>query len=484
MSGKEILTYSLYVLFIVLQLLMPAEAAIRWQDITFEADDGSTVSAYQGMLQVPLRHDDPQQGSTTLSFVRFPATTSNPGPPLIYLAGGPGGSGIATAAGARFPLFMALREVGDVIALDQRGTGQSAPPPPCQAERPYPIDQALLRKPWLSYLREAAAHCTQVWRDQGVDLNAYTTWESAADLNALRQALGAEKISLWGISYGTHLAMAAVKRMEGHLHRLVLASPEGLEQTIKLPARSDRFYARVAAAVAADPQAAARYPDLLGTMREVLESLDATPVTVEVVTPGTEQPVALTLDGTAARLFTSFFLSKNPQNIANLPAFYTALAAGNYDQLAQAAYRLAYARPAGFRPMSLAMDLASGVSDERLRQIRQEARHALMQDWLNYPLPHVIGAVPEVEDLGEQFRAPLRSAVPTLILSGTLDGRTFPEAHEEVLAQFSKGSLVTIENAGHDLFMVDPRVTDLVRDFLAGRPPALERIAVPPPTFR
>ncbi|MEM9387263.1 MAG: alpha/beta fold hydrolase [Pseudomonadota bacterium] len=485
MSAKQMLCYGLYLLLAVLQLLVPqSEAAIAWEAMTFEAKDGTRVPAQRGTLEVPLRHDDAASGTTTLAFVKFNATTDNPGPPIIYLAGGPGGSGIATAKGARFELFMALRSVADVIALDQRGTGASAPPPPCQAPEAYPIDQPLLREPWIAYLRATAVHCGAVWREQGVDLNAYTTWESAGDLEALRQALGAQKVSLWGISYGTHLAMAAVRRMEPHLHRLVLASPEGLAQTIKLPLRSDRFYDRVAEVIARDPEAAARYPDLTATMRKVLERLDSSPIDVDLVAPGAEGSVTLTLDGTAARLYTAFFLSKNPHNIAALPAFYAALAEGEYEYLAQAAYRLAYARPAALRPMSLAMDLASGVCADRLALIEQQADEAILQDWLNYPLPHLLGVLDNVQDLGEEFRAPLRSSLPTLILSGTLDGRTFPEAHQEVLSQFSQGAMVTIENAGHDLFMIDPRVGDIVQAFLAGSTPTRERIVIPPPSFQ
>jgi pimeloyl-ACP methyl ester carboxylesterase len=56
-----------------------------------------------------------------LAFVRFKSTAKNPGPPIVYLAGGSGGSGIGAARGSRFPLFMALREIADVIAFDQSG---------------------------------------------------------------------------------------------------------------------------------------------------------------------------------------------------------------------------------------------------------------------------------------------------------------------------------------------------------------------------
>ncbi|MDQ3819716.1 MAG: alpha/beta hydrolase, partial [Acidobacteriota bacterium] len=72
---------------------------------------------------MPENRSDPKSRLIEIVFVRFKSTAKNPGPPIIYLAGGPGNSGIDQARGNRFPLFMAMREFGDVIALDQRATG-------------------------------------------------------------------------------------------------------------------------------------------------------------------------------------------------------------------------------------------------------------------------------------------------------------------------------------------------------------------------
>ena len=90
----------------------------------FKAPDGSTIDAELGAFEVPERRANPASRRITLRFVRFRSTAAKPGAPIVYLAGGPGASGIRTAAGPRFPLFMALRALGDVIALDQRGVGR------------------------------------------------------------------------------------------------------------------------------------------------------------------------------------------------------------------------------------------------------------------------------------------------------------------------------------------------------------------------
>ena len=98
----------------------PGETAI-----VFESEAGDTVDAFEGSLTVPENHSVPDSRDITLKYVRFPATGNASGAPIVYLSGGPGGSGIQTAKHRRFPLFMVMREFGDVIALDQRGTGAS-----------------------------------------------------------------------------------------------------------------------------------------------------------------------------------------------------------------------------------------------------------------------------------------------------------------------------------------------------------------------
>src|SRR5512132_2796459 len=99
---------------------------LELRGITFATDDyyfrPSLVDAEEGRLFVPERHGASRGPLMRIHFVRFRSTADKPAAPIIYLAGGPGGSGTLSAAGDRFPLFMRLRAAGDVIALDQRGT--------------------------------------------------------------------------------------------------------------------------------------------------------------------------------------------------------------------------------------------------------------------------------------------------------------------------------------------------------------------------
>src|SRR5438045_3908040 len=127
----------------------------------FETADGQTVQAERGRLVVPENRSNPRGRLIELAFVRFKATAAKPGPPVVYLAGGPGGSGITTAGGPRFHLFMAMRAVGDVIALDQRGVGQSKPSLACPESLNYPLDRPGTREEMLRLFRERSRSCAR-----------------------------------------------------------------------------------------------------------------------------------------------------------------------------------------------------------------------------------------------------------------------------------------------------------------------------------
>lgn len=437
---------------------------------------GAETDAERGFFEVPEDRHDPASRSISLSYVRFPSTAARPGPPIVYLAGGPGGTATGTATGPRFPIFMALREVADVIAFDQRGTGLSnhipSRPP---STGPLP---ALTREGLTRHFRDEFQTAWADWTRAGVAMRGYNTAESADDIDALRRHLGAGKIDLWGISYGTHLALSVLRRHGDRIGRVALASLEGQDQTVKRPAHLDAYLQRVDALLDADPAVRAAVPDLPGLMRRVHARLEAAPAALTVAGPA--GPIALEVGGFAVQLLTGSLIA-NPGTLALLPGLYLALDAGQTDALAP--FLGSMAGQLGVTGMPEAMDLASGISADRLRLIEAEARTAVFGDALNFPMPHLLGAVEGV-DLGDDFRAPLRIETPALLIAGTLDGRTPLEEQAEVAAQFQRRTQVTVENAGHNVFESHPDVQDLIVRFFRGEAVTDTSLTLPPPTFR
>ncbi|WP_228553418.1 alpha/beta hydrolase [Pseudoalteromonas sp. PPB1] len=452
------------------------------QAIIFKTQDNQQVAAFSGFVTVPENRNRAGSRDIHIHYVRFPATTKTPGSPIVYLAGGPGGSGIKTAeyANFRFPLFMALREFGDVIALDQRGTGKSDALPACQssisthsAKQQTDVEVAHL-------YQRAALECATFWQQQGIDIKGYTTEQSAQDLNDLRRHLKADKLTLWGISYGTHLALAATKTMPNNLDKLVLASVEGLNQTVKLPAQTDAYFARVQSAINTQSKAKALYPDVAGLIRRVHKRLETAPITLHISDNKGKKTDFLFQRWHMQRL-ASGMIADPHRGLKRLLALYRALDMGIIEPLQHIANRGYFSEAQiNFRLMPLAMDIASGITQQRLEQVNHQSRSALLGPYLNFPMPQLQGVIDRL-NLGDEFRAPPVSDVPTLVLSGSLDGRTYPQNQREAVRHFSRVTQVIIENAGHNLFMRSPEVTQTIRRFLADEPVKKQKIVVPLP---
>jgi pimeloyl-ACP methyl ester carboxylesterase len=153
------------------------------------------------------------------SFRRGPAAnTLHPrADPLFILAGGPGQA--ASFLGPFAAALTGVRKDRDIVLVDQRGTGRSSPLV-CAAFKP---DRSLKAALEFDPLPKAAA-CAQELAAKGVDAAQYTTAAWVADLDAVRAALGYDRINLWGGSYGTRAAQEYLRRHPQRVRSAVLDS--------------------------------------------------------------------------------------------------------------------------------------------------------------------------------------------------------------------------------------------------------------------
>jgi len=445
----------------------------------FVSSSGDSVAAEWGRFLVPENRKSDSTRNIQLSFVRFQGTAQEPGPPIVYLAGGPGGSGIEAARSKRFPLFMALREIGDVIAFDQRGTGASEPDLSCPGSRyAYPLNEPLTREKWLRLEERAAELCIDSLVARGVDLRGYTTAESAWDLDALRQALGEEKVSLLGISYGTHLGLAAIRQFPHRIHRAILAGVEGVDHTFMVPTTQEE-HLKFLAVEAAKQEIVEYVPDLLKAIDSVLTMLDEAPVPVEV--PGGENRPA---DTVVIGKFDVQFRTAMMLNTRNwdVPRVYGDMLQKDFSFVA--AFMRNFRKFQGVGGLELLMECASGASSLRLLQIKRERDANLLADARNFPFPElcevVYRRVPALR-LPDSFRQPVESDVPVLFVSGTFDGVTPFTNAVETARGFPHGQHLVIQGAQHsnDLLISSPLIAEEMLRFMRGQPPVRRVLAVP-----
>jgi pimeloyl-ACP methyl ester carboxylesterase len=442
---------------------------IRFEPYSFRLRDNHELAVERGRMMVPEDRNDPRSRRIEIGFLRFRSTATRPGNPIVYLAGGPGGSGIFAAQGRRQPIFLALRQVADVIVLDQRGVGLSNHIPQCTAAHRLDPAAGLNEAALTAYYRETLRTCVARWRAAGVAVNGYTTLQSADDIEDLRRALGARQIDLWGISYGTHLGLAMMRRHPRSVGRVAFSSVEGMSQTVKLPAHVDATYARIDAAVGGG---------LVERMRRVHARLDAEPLTL---TAGpAEARISFRMDSFAVRRMAGGLMS-DPSGYARVAAAYAALDAGQGQAIAEPLYEFFYRDPITVG-MGELMDVASGITDARQALIARQAPASLLGLSVNFPMPQLRGIVPRL-DLGDAFRREIRSNHPVLVFEGDLDVRTPLEEQAVATRGLSRMHRVLVRNGGHNLFEAHPDVAGILIAFFSGRPVTRDELMLPRPAL-
>src|SRR5215204_5465348 len=245
--------------------------------------DGREYEAELGRLAVRETRSGSRANAIDLAFIRLPSRAPKPGPPIVFLMGGPG---IPASVMGRVPpyatLFDRLRDSADVILVDQRGVGLSSPVLACPLTDSLPAGVFESRASIVSELRSRTAACAVQWQAQGAAVTSYNTAASADDLEDLRRVLRVERMSLLAFSYGTHVALAAVRRHPESLSRVVLAGTRGPDQSLKLPSTFDFIFRRLATFATGEAIVGRQMPGLVEVVRGQLERADRGPIKVTV----------------------------------------------------------------------------------------------------------------------------------------------------------------------------------------------------------
>ena len=445
---------------------------------TFRTYDGREHPAELGRLSVRENRNGNSSRLIQLAFVRLRSTAAQPSAPVVFLAGGPGIPGIGLGqVPVYFGLFEQLREVSDVILLDQRGTGMSSPTLQCPPAVFSP-DAFETTDKWLRAYSQFVRTCADHWRAQGVDLASYNSNASADDLEDLRRALGAERLSLLAWSYGTELALATVRRHAGRLHRVVLASTRGPDNLLKLPSVWDEQIRRLSRLAAEDSNLGRIVPDMEALMRRVMDRLDRNPVTVTVTDRRANRQINLRAGKIGLQTLIRGDLS-DMRAFASLPALLYTIEQGDYSILTRRMEQLY--NGFGGSAMSLATDCAAGWSAARLERVNREARTALMNN-VNLQWSPDICRLTGSANLGSNFRSRIRSTLPTLFVSGTLDPNAPPSQAEEVRRGFPNGVDLIVENAGHESLPAAD-IQSVIVDFFKDQDVSSHTISLPRPRF-
>ena len=389
-----------------------------------------------------------------LNVVAYPALSRNPQPdPLFVLVGGPG-AGAAESSGAMVDLFREIRVERDLVFVDQRGTGESNGLE-CDLDS-IDLDTVLGDEAVIDRLRE----CMEGY---DADLRLYTTPVAMDDLDEVRDALGYSSINLWGGSYGTRAALVYLRRHGEHVRSAVLdgAAPLALRMPLSFPEDAQRAIDLTIDACESSAACRKSFPEVRRKLEALLRRLARRPEPVRLTHPRTGRPLDFELRRPAftGALHAALYSS---EGAALVPMLIDQAHDGDFAGI------LAFADSADVQ-LSLGM-FFSVVCAEDVPWFENEERppappeelldHSVAERW-----KHVCGFWPRGA-VTDDYREPVRSDVPALVLSGELDPVTPPRWGERVLEGLENALHVVVPGVAHGT-SVRGCVPSLVADFIA-----------------
>ena len=375
---------------------------------------------------VPLDYAEPDGASLDLFFARIPALTATPAPdPFVLINGGPGGSAVDLYLQQR-GAFELIRRERDILLLDQRGTGRSLSGLDCELPEDFALETA---RP--EAIRATVDSCIAEFEH---DPRFFTTSVAVRDLDRLRETLGIEQLNLYGVSYGTRVAQHYLRRHGEHVRSVVLDGvvPAGLTLGPDIASDAQNALASIFARCAADRACAERFAGLGERFEELRRRFAGESIELIVNDPVSGAPESVVLDDSRLQGVVRL-MSYSDLTVALLPLVIDQAWQGNYLPLAaQAQLQIqAVADSIGFAMHN------SVVCTEDAPWFPEEARPDAALLYLGTTVIDGLRAICESWPAGvidEDFREPVVSAKPVLILSGEYDPVTPPAYAERVIA--------------------------------------------------
>lgn len=243
---------------------------------------------YCGLLYVPENYAKPGDGTIQITYAVLKSKSLSPLPdPIVYLEGGPGGSAISGLS-AYAEIFADMRQTRDIVLFDQRGTKYSTrlDCDPFLLMLNYLIDtdeetaslfQDIVEATDETLMSGTVAQiymgaCAEGLADAGYDLTQYNSANSVKDLFALTDALGYDEVNLYGISYGTRLAMTAMREHPDQIRSIVLDSsyPPQIDNLENMSNLLDEVLVKLVATCQADTECDANFPDFERELKGII----------------------------------------------------------------------------------------------------------------------------------------------------------------------------------------------------------------------
>lgn len=366
-----------------------------------------------------------------LKIAIIPAVSRSPAPdPLFFLAGGPG-EAASQAYVAVASAFSSVQNKRDIVLVDQRGTGGS-----------HPLECTNL------FQGDSEDAFLENCLDQlDADPRLYTTSIAIQDLDQVRDALGYEKINLYGASYGTRAALIYLRMYPEHVRTIILdgAAPPNWTLGPSIAGDAERAIRMIIDRCQSETACQNAFPNLDSEFDSLLRDLAMQSIEVELANPVSGEPTKVTLDYESFSS-TIHTMSYTPETAALLPlAIHTAYSRNDFRSIAaqtlSASHLLSSSISFGMRLSVLCVEdipyfETIPFSEGYMQQIFTQSFFQFCKIWPKGEIP-------------DDFKEPVTSDVPVLIISGEADPVT-PPSNGDLAAHTLPNSLhLVVPGMGH-----------------------------------
>lgn len=422
-----------------------AAASTQFTDCRITGSNGgSQLIGECAEVEVPENRELEGSRNISLHVMRLPARTRDvQADPMFFIAGGPGQSAIDGYL-AQDGAFYFLRKQRDIILVDQRGTGRSNRMQCEEPEEELQLDDidAEFREEWVR-------HCIDTLPG---DPRLYTTLHAIEDLDQVRRELGVDKINIYGISYGTRVALAYLRAYPENVRSVIIDGvvPMDLALGPNISLEAQRALDMIFDRCESDAACSDAFPDVRNAFADLMARLRAQPELVNLRDPITGERTAFEFNDEmlagALRL-----LSYQKESVALMPLLIHHASREN-DFAPIAAQALMVTRSIG-NQIAIGMHNAVACNEDVPFYTDDEAQQQAMrdtylgtlqfdvlvqmcQDWPVYVVP-------------ESFKHAVESDKPVLILSGEVDPITPPGNGAHAARTLTNSLHVVAPGQGH-----------------------------------
>jgi pimeloyl-ACP methyl ester carboxylesterase len=433
--------------------------------------DSAKVSCY--LIPVPKKSSQPRKGNYSMAVAVASSVNKTDQQPVLYLHGGPG---IATLE--NLPRYLnsrawkLIREKQHLVFFDYRGTGFSQP-----ALCPALQDSLTIlsrTKPPVAEKKSrsvtAYQDCKQKLISEGIDIADFSTVQIAADADRIRKALGIKAWNIYGVSYGTNVALNILRNHGGSIRSVIIDSPFPPNTPwMDFVRPFDASFKVLEKHIREDTLLSVKFSSLKTNFVKAVDRLNKEPVILPLKMKLDSTVTSYKYDGRdfAWSIWTALL---SPKYIPLVPLAITEFGSGNDAALTK--WALLFSDPNSFGRFSPAQSSAIMCFEQRPKTIdeTEEALAAKYHEYSSFITP-AGSADAECDALGsgvvnKEFFKPVVSNIPTLIIAGEYDPVCPPLFGAVAAKTLSNATFIIVPAASHSAISADDCIRKIASEFI------------------